>query len=656
MLSDTPPVFQEGYTGPLEWLSPTACNHTYTLKPNQTYVLPSEQRRGRGAVSIVSAVCSKCRYHLQVKVSYPGNAGLTSNHLHHLVYQAGSRKDGRTTSKGQHVESYYYACSYPMCGISVSVDVMSPVLRPEHIQLLTDVEVVNKRADEAIAAHPERLEGIARPQPVTVLSNLSAYLNNALHDPERSKPISAVNKRFVVCFGVDGQPCKDLLTYLNFSSPNEGFWNPPTPDTSAEQPYRDELNIFLDDTIHELSVLIQQRPSLEKKTPYSLDPLAPAKNELHDALEAGNYSKASRFIEFQMPGQPCYEDLGALEDMSSDLIIEAYQRQVAVDPAKGPHYLQCLRLIAQLRGGPDGNTINEAVMMAYSKGAYTTEDLQNAYRYFNLNPDDPTLTEELIVGRFYSYISSSTQETEARQQLFRIGEARRSERIKSVAEDRVSTAEQAQVFLGVEENTPDDFVITMYTTKINDSPSSKGIAQKALSLIAEARNSEGLRHFITTGESGVGEMDIGDAYRLLQIPDRTVGDDAIIAAYTICVDEAPAQVETYSRALAIIAKEKDSPMLSSFVSGSVAQNDRDLAEWPVGLQNIGNTCYLNSLLQFYFTVKPYRGMVLKFEDAKTDLSEDSLREKKVGSRKVSKFEVERSQKCRPYHFPELCSC
>lgn len=141
-------------------------------------------------------------------------------------------------------------------------------------------------------------------------------------------------------------------------------------------------------------------------------------------------------------------------------------------------------------------------------------------------------------------------------------------------------------------------------------------------------------------------MDVADAYRLLQIPDRTADDASILAAYTICVDEAPGQVDTYNRALGIIAKEKNSPLLSNYVSGSTLQSDRKLSEWPVGLHNIGNTCYLNSLLQFYFTVRPYREMVLDFENYKMDLDEESLRHKQVGSRKVSRKEVERSQKCK----------
>lgn len=36
------------------------------------------------------------------------------------------------------------------------------------------------------------------------------------------------------------------------------------------------------------------------------------------------------------------------------------------------------------------------------------------------------------------------------------------------------------------------------------------------------------------------------------------------------------------------------------------ESDLENIQLPAGLQNIGNTCYLNSLLQLYFTIKPLR--------------------------------------------------
>lgn len=118
-----------------------------------------------------------------------------------------------------------------------------------------------------------------------------------------------------------------------------------------------------------------------------------------------------------------------------------------------------------------------------------------------------------------------------------------------------------------------------------------------------------------------------------------------MAAYTICIDDSPDQAELYNRALSVIAKEMDSQLLKGMagISSDVNQN---LAEWPVGLQNIGNTCYLNSLLQFYFSVRPFRDMVLDIEKYQMDLNDVAgLAKKKVGSRKVTGKEVQRSLTC-----------
>lgn len=192
-----------------------------------------------------------------------------------------------------------------------------------------------------------------------------------------------------------------------------------------------------------------------------------------------------------------YEDLGAVEDMASSLIVEAFHRQVSVDPARASLYLNCLKSIGTLRKGEDWEIIDQAVQVAYAEGKYTNDDVVDAYIYFGLRHDDPNLTDESIVGTFYARLSSTSQETEARQQLWRIGHSRGSERIQSASEDRVftqfpliqscfqfpepafatdplmlidsqgiSTVEQAHVFLGVDDQTPDDFVITMYTAKV----------------------------------------------------------------------------------------------------------------------------------------------------------------------------------------------
>lgn len=335
--------------------------------------------------------------------------------------------------------------------------------------------------------------------------------------------------------------------------------------------------------------------------------------------------------------------------MATSLIVEAYERQITINPARASHYLHCLAAIGKLRGGEDSIIIEQAVQLAYAQGKYTEDDVICAHQYFGFEYGDPNLTEDTIIGKYHAYVSSISQPdqmSEAARQLWRVGDSLNSQRIRDVSEERVTTAEQAFVYLGVDEQTADDFIITMFTTKLSDNPSCRDVARKAVQLIADARQSVALKHFLDTGETVEGEMDVGDAYRMLQIPDRTAEADAIMAAYTICVDENPNQAEVYNRALGIIAKETDDSELKA-MAGISTEPERDRSEWPVGLQNIGNTCYLNSLLQFYFSIRPFRQMVLDIERYQMDLDDtQGLAQKQVGSRKVMRKEVERSLQCR----------
>lgn len=159
------------------------------------------------------------------------------------------------------------------------------------------------------------------------------------------------------------------------------------------------------------------------------------------------------------------------------------------------------------------------------------------------------------------------------------------------------------------------------------------------------------------------EMDVGQAYNRLQIDDRTISDDFVLSAFRLFYEESPSQVDDLRSALRAIAKDRKSHTLLSFLDSGMAASEYPLGEWPVGLANIGNTCYLNSLLQFYFTVKPLRELVLNFDEHKMDLTPENLVKKVVGSRKISRQEVQRAQSCECFALcyecilaKLLCSC
>ena len=174
--------------------------------------------------------------------------------------------------------------------------------------------------------------------------------------------------------------------------------------------------------------------------------------------------------------------------MSNELIIEAYRQQNRIIPSRNSYYLRCLRSIGHWRGPVDGKTINDFVELETTNGKYADDDVPDSYSYFNLDYyRDFALSDDSIIGSFYARLEDTPNDMEPRKHLWRIGDYRKSEKIKAAAEESaclpfilvnlfplhkanacpgVTTAEQAEVFLGVHADTPDDFVISMYTAKV----------------------------------------------------------------------------------------------------------------------------------------------------------------------------------------------
>lgn len=144
-------------------------------------------------------------------------------------------------------------------------------------------------------------------------------------------------------------------------------------------------------------------------------------------------------------------------------------------------------------------------------------------------------------------------------------------------------------------------------------------------------------------------MGYKEAYALLDIHEpKAIDDDTLLAVYQTRFEDTTdsERLRRLPLGLAAIAKVRDSSTLKNFLGGIVETPDHTIAEWPVGLQNIGNTCYLNSMLQSYFTIKPLRELVLGIEDFLTTVNEENIGSKRVGGRLITKDEVNRSQQCK----------
>jgi ubiquitin carboxyl-terminal hydrolase 25 len=182
--------------------------------------------------------------------------------------------------------------------------------------------------------------------------------------------------------------------------------------------------------------------------------------------------------------------------------------------------------------------------------------------------------------------------------------------------------------------------------QIADDPTEEGRARKAVKVIADARKSKVLHNWLNTGKLEEPEMDLGEAYQLLLIQDPTIDDEDLIKSqWEFTREDRPGQEEQIDKAMNIIATSRQSATLLDALRAKGIRTESASEDWPVGLENIGNTCYLNSLLQFLFTIPKLRNLVLNFDDFRVDLSNYDMASRRVGSRHITVQETEKAQKC-----------
>lgn len=174
-------------------------------------------------------------------------------------------------------------------------------------------------------------------------------------------------------------------------------------------------------------------------------------------------------------------------------------------------------------------------------------------------------------------------------------------------------------------------------------------ANEALRVIAEAKGRQTLWQIWQTKKNSM--MSPDRAYKLLEIPEN-VDDHMLITVFSIRVEERPSQLEIMREALSVIAELRDSERLRQFLSSGQDPGDVKAEispDFPRGLNQLGNTCYLNSLLQYFYTIKELRETVMSTTklDAPLDedkFTDDDLKKHRVGGRLVTRREIIRSKK------------
>ncbi|WFD30593.1 ubiquitinyl hydrolase 1 [Malassezia sp. CBS 17886] len=135
--------------------------------------------------------------------------------------------------------------------------------------------------------------------------------------------------------------------------------------------------------------------------------------------------------------------------------------------------------------------------------------------------------------------------------------------------------------------------------------------------------------------------DAAHAYRLIQVAADV--DDALLAvAYDVYIAESTSRTAILRHALAAIAADRQSDFLRRHLDGAAAEHAADL---PCGLNNIGNTCYLNSVLQYFFSIRDVREAVQAMRTRDSPLTADAWHGAvlpTIGGRRVDHAELARS--------------
>jgi ubiquitin carboxyl-terminal hydrolase 25/28 len=187
-------------------------------------------------------------------------------------------------------------------------------------------------------------------------------------------------------------------------------------------------------------------------------------------------------------------------------------------------------------------------------------------------------------------------------------------------------------------NISDDSIIALAASKVSDRPEQAHLCRKAVEIIAADRNSEMLRIWARDGSISGNSKDeeIAAAYRFFNINDRSSTVDLdVLAYYTQDADDPTKAAEALRH--------------YNVIYNHIHQTDATKGETydsPVGLENMGNTCYLNCLLQFLYAIRPLREIIIQFDEYKLDTSDPSYTPKKLDTQVVSKNMTLLSQTCK----------
>ena len=338
-----------------------------------------------------------------------------------------------------------------------------------------------------------------------------------------------------------------------------------------------------------------------------------------------------------------------------DMIVN-YETLCGLDPANTGSYFDALSYIANVKGA------YQLIAYCGRQDVVGKEALENALRYLRI---DETGVESVLQLQDSFLLAMYKQEqigkdpnylADLKNAIRVLAKYKKSDYMKFyVDHEPYRTVSQGYSTLDIDELVDYDIIETAYTIKVNDSPGLKVDCDRALYTIAIHTRSIAIFNFLVENcpeflrYYGPDKYNYSAALQILGVEENATDETILNVFQQRWADKLISDPEIFldlRAALTKVGSRRNSLLIKNFLeTGFIDPTYLPAGNWPIGLNNIGNTCYLNSLLQYYFSIAPLRNFILKYSGTKEELAKrlSSMEyRRRIGGREVSEDEVERS--------------
>ncbi|KAI1319962.1 cysteine proteinase [Xylariaceae sp. FL0255] len=536
--------------------------------------------------TISSILCKNCKYHYHVTLDgkYAHKSG--NNHPRHLYIPC--RPDSQPNTEAHGVERSKHTrfiCAAESCYQNLEICRQPPRFSVAELSALRDNRRVFANLQTARAEDPQRYTNTPNNYGEDAIRTLIQYLSDALapRSPESSPlRIKKRNKRFKVSFGTDlDEPLKRLGFEERTDDDGEECWYIPTPEPAVGATLRNTLRASMEDALAELQM--------------SADLILPNAWKSLVEIFNGSFPEASSVLSAKDADASI---LGCLTSFPPTWIAWAAIRLATICPNRRDRFLDAgLSCVSGRSEEAEADIVMYKSTFDTAPSSQSNDpQLEAALSFFGVSFGEENYTD--WPDKYRSTIEASQDEDkkqQAYQHLEIISRHMGTDLLEVVARDvslpaanslgRPTTVQSAYKVLGVDSNFSSELIVD-FSSHAKD----RIQAAQALEVLSESKRAQGLSKEAEYLQNAANFMKV-----TISEPNRGAVDDSRVGQD---ISQGPQSI--------------------------------DVLQTPLGLRNIGNTCYLNSLLQYFFNVKPIREMVLHYEDCRLQLDDAVLSQRRTG--------------------------